>query len=338
MNVQELVQRAVAEVHRTGAPPAEVAPGVLEAAWGSLGEGAVRFLLACGLAKLTADRLAAERARKVQEEADVLREEARTRWHEERAEEARALEERRDRYARYRRDRGLQDEARRIHEAIGGCNRKACQVEKDSLVWCIGGVDVLFAPEEEKARYIAERVKAREERERYAEETERLHAEMGCTRQACDGWTERERCVNKYVRDWPPEQWAERLARQRKYAEEDRREQAESWRRISRRIEECMGAAYAHAVEDMRSIMLLAGDTMKSLLDFTLDDVRGWKRQSRTRARSYRRRAAWFAEAERVLQEHGVDCVHDLPPEAIGELARHAESVWKKDSPAPAAG
>jgi hypothetical protein len=53
---------------------------------------------------------------------------------------------------------------------------------------------------------------------------------------------------------------------------------------------------------------------------------------------TYRRRAAWFAGAERVLLEHGAGCVHDLPPQAIGELARRAEAVWKEAAAAPAAG
>jgi hypothetical protein len=49
MDVRQLAERVVAEVHRTGAPPAEVARRVLEEAWGSLGDEVRQELLVRGM-------------------------------------------------------------------------------------------------------------------------------------------------------------------------------------------------------------------------------------------------------------------------------------------------
>jgi hypothetical protein len=113
MNVQQLVGRAVAEVHATGAPPAEVAPGVLREFRGSLSGEALEALLACGLAKMTADELAAERARKQQEEWDAKYEERRAeREREERQRRAEREREERQRRAEAEAERRRREEAR----------------------------------------------------------------------------------------------------------------------------------------------------------------------------------------------------------------------------------
>jgi hypothetical protein len=87
-------------------------------------------------------------------------------------------------------------------------------------------------------------------------------------------------------------------------------------------------AGYRQAVENLKSIKLLAADgSMKSLLDSSRADLGKWERQSAVRAASRQERNEWFDHAARAFEEAGAEKVSDLPPEKIRELATHAERV-----------
>ena len=94
-------------------------------------------------------------------------------------------------------------------------------------------------------------------------------------------------------------------------------------------IEDACDEIYASAIADLQSIILLGADgSMKSLLDFNADDARKWKREARSRARSWEARKAWFSEAALLLKDGKT--VRELEPEEIRKLAEGARKVWKE--------
>lgn len=123
-----------------------------------------------------------------------------------------------------------------------------------------------------------------------------------------------------------PEEQEQAVKRAREPGEQDR-----AARLMCLEIASNMG--YQEALNNMRSIMLIASDgTMKSLLDFTLKDVRQWRKKSTANALSWRERRRFFRRAEKLLTEAGAECVADLSREHIEELAELAKSIWKKAS------
>jgi len=132
----------------------------------------------------------------------------------------------------------------------------------------------------------------------------------------------------------PREELESRIAACREFEDRLFKEGEESDRKL---VDLCVGVAYQQAARDLRSIMLVTADgSMKSLLDFTLADVRRWQQRSKANVLSWAARKAFFTRAEQLLTGAGVDTVCDLPPEQIQELAEHARGTWKKRPPAPA--
>lgn len=139
----------------------------------------------------------------------------------------------------------------------------------------------------------------------------------------------REACVKTVLTDGrdprlvPKEELDAKIAETSKYD----RERDERMREAAQAVRD---GIYRRAVQNMKSIMLVAGDgSMKPLLDFTLEDVRSWKKKSRSHFLAWAERRKWFKLAEQMLTEAGVEVVHDLPTDKIRELAEYAEDIWK---------
>lgn len=188
------------------------------------------------------------------------------------------------------------------------------------------------------------RERAKAEQQAYRDEIERIHDETRCRNVGClEGvFYTRHSCVKRKVFEaagiiglpvGSPEQRAAivtRVAEQANFNDRLASESKASWDTIGEVIKDYGDRKYQQAVRNMKSIMLVAADgTMKSLMAFTLDDVRSWKRNSTAKALSWAKRARFFKEIERRLEQSGTDCVSGLPVADIQQLAMMAEVIWK---------
>lgn len=88
-----------------------------------------------------------------------------------------------------------------------------------------------------------------------------------------------------------------------------------------------------YAGELLKSILLMASDgTMKTLLDFSLQDLEQWERNSKSKARAWSRRRVWFGKAKDALVEFDVAHVAELPAGVLVGLAEEAKDIWKDKS------
>lgn len=198
--------------------------------------------------------------------------------------------------------------------------------------------------DQERQKIQAERQKSREKQAAldaeklkdappYEEEIERIHGLLCCPYKGCrESFGKRERCVLLLNAGSDP-RLVHREELDKKIA--DRRECNEApFRSTMNLIHAAHDLGWQAAVDNLRSIMLISSDgSMKSLLDFSLEDARQWKRKSRANRLSWKARQEFFEAAEAMLVEAAVDTVCDLAPEKIKELAESARGIWKKQPP-----
>jgi hypothetical protein len=281
-------------------------------------------LAVIGLAHLVNDELAAERTRKIKEEFNTRRE-VDTRQQEE------EQRHRQEQSRRLQSDSDLQAEVRRLHE-LSGCERKGCKTAQDQAR-CLGGIHVPFLPPEQRESIANATRQEKEDRQAYWEKIRRIHREMHCRNRSCaNSDASMANCVKRFVLWYPEDEQAARIANCREDNDKSEREDHGFWHGV---LDTCKDIGYRQAVANLKSIMLIAADgTMKSLLDFSRDDVTKWKSESAVRAASWQSRNEWFTLASVTLGEARVNSIGELPPGKIRELAEHAERVWKKDKDA----
>lgn len=90
--------------------------------------------------------------------------------------------------------------------------------------------------------------------------------------------------------------------------------------------------AEERAIKLLKSITLQAQDgSMQTLLDFGLDDLDKWERNSRAKSRGWKIREKWFRKTRSLLEQHGVCRIGDLPSDVMTDVAEGARKIWKKE-------
>lgn len=329
MNAEELTRRGFERVKNTELTATKVAGELLSEQWALLPEETKIALAVCGLAKIINDEMAEDRMRQVSKEYT-----AQDAQIESRAAEARAERDGRMAQRRAMGQKAFCAEARRIHEAIGGCKRRTCQTTFDCLLSCIGGEDVVLLPEAEKQVFIAERIREREEYSDHVKTVEGIHVQLRCTKITCgrdgaSGYAARENCV-KWILRTPEAEREEEIKKWREMNELHIRENRENMERMGKML---MDFGYEAAVADLESIMLIACDgMMKPLLSFRRTDLDSWRQRGESNAIAWQERVAWFALAREALERHDVDCIRELPPPEVQKLAASARLVWKNNA------
>jgi hypothetical protein len=331
MDTEQLSNKVVEEILRSGAQAHAVARDVLRGEWARLDRDTRFGLAVAGLARLAND----EMHRRRQEEARQ-QEEARRQAHERYAAEERQRQqqteerrrewtEREQRLLRYKSEHDWKGELDRAHAEACGCGVKTVYTKLDHL----GGEGFLLLSPGEKEEHIRraqERRAARRAYERYLDET---HGRVHCRRR-CRSYRDVERCLC-YILDRPegPER-EEAIEDQRDLNDRLWEEEQERWGFIKEALKLSHDYGYRDAVRDLESIVLIASDgTMKPLLKFTRADVRGWRDKAGAQAQAWEEREQWFALAEQAMEEADVECLSELPQERIRALAAEARRIWK---------
>jgi hypothetical protein len=193
---------------------------------------------------------------------------------------------------------GLKAEARRLHD-MTGCDRKECAVAANA-VRCLGGVDVLFMPVEQRegmARTKLQELHDAVARRKLALE---VHERLHCQRALCaKSESEAARCARRAVLSYPEHEWPRRIATC--CAANDKLEAKKQAFYDTLRDE---GARQAIAA--LQSLCYLAADrSMRSLYRFEDDDLAMWDDHYDTLVGSMARRRDWCREARRALKECG---------------------------------
>lgn len=90
-------------------------------------------------------------------------------------------------------------------------------------------------------------------------------------------------------------------------------------------------ALYEEVLGKLRAIVYAGSDgVIKSLLEFTVDDLAASKGKAAVQEVAWRNRRRWFTSAQQALEAAGVVRVLDLPVQSIMELGEQAEKVWAK--------
>lgn len=332
---ETLAAQGVEKVKATGVKASLVAADIVGAEWEAMPDEAKLHLCILGLADLISDGMAEERARAREQEEEEFRrqdeaerqkriaeeKERRRQWEE--AQEKRYREgmqkfQEKDRQERkwwsnLRESKEQQEEISRLH-ALAGCT--LCG-NLYAQVHCLGGREALD-------RLPQEREAVARDKGVYREKVRRIHAEMKCREDLCNTYVNyMEKCVEEHILSLPEDQQQAQIDKLRSI-----NEQAEADSLFFR-----IGAerGYRLAAANLKSIMLITSDgKMKSLLDFTLDDVKGWRAKSKANAVSWKKRRQFFEKVEAMLTEANAGTVYDLPRESIEQLASEAEAIWKK--------
>lgn len=99
--------------------------------------------------------------------------------------------------------------------------------------------------------------------------------------------------------------------------------------RVTRRMTAAVGKAVSdHATAVLRSISLYARGGMRTLFDFTADDLNVWGQKAGAKSQAWINRAHWCDEAKAALETSKVKTLGELPIKARNEIAASAERTW----------
>lgn len=344
---EQLANLGFRKVKESGCKPIVEATLIIEDKWEILSEEDRKILASRGLAHLIADLLLKERTTVIDETKPSY---TRVPINLPPLQRDKRVSDLNQVHYLIKNDEKFRGKVLDIHKRIygdGGCGKKMCYKRNGSPDYektlnCVSlylfdniyGIEIIGITIEEVDAIIIKRKDDKIKYEKNKEWWDHLHDLMRCQNITCKEGRYKStygHCAEKFFSGYKTKEEQERVASA--WGERQRRWDEDRFNRINGWINMAVMQGYKQAMDDMKSITLIASDgVMKDLTKFSLEDVKYWANRSDVTVRGWIDRRTWFDTAQRLLEQYRCDTIEQLPQEEFRKLGQLANDVWKQET------